>query len=154
MNYFKTGILKKEFKNFTERVLPKVLKCGLCEKYSCKWHKQFLLTCSQCREVRCLPCVTSKSAVETLVKTLDSDGREYIQNFIVNFLQISDEIINNLFKIVTKLSESRTKPKTFDVKVYYKSEKNRSQVVKETLNDRNKIEYMNKGRKHTFYKKI
>ena len=51
----------------------------------------------------------------------------------------------------TKLSESRIKPKTFDVKVYYKSEKNRSQVVKETLNDHNKIDYMNKGRKRTFY---
>ena len=78
----------------------------------------------------------------------------YVQNFVVDFPQISNETLNNLFKIETKLSESRTKPRTFDVKIYYKSKKNRSQVVKETLNDCNKIEYMNKGRKHTFYKKI
>ena len=49
MNYLKTDIWKKEFKNFTEKILPKVLECGLCEKYSCKWHNKFLLTCSQCR---------------------------------------------------------------------------------------------------------
>ena len=78
----------------------------------------------------------------------------YVQNFVVDFPQISNETLNNLFKIETKLSESRTKPRTFDVKIYYKSKKNRSQVVKETLNDRNTIEYMNKGRNHTFYKKI
>ena len=103
--------------------------------------------------MRCSSCVTLKSAVETLVKTLDSDGRGYVQNFIVDFLQISNKTLNILFKIETKLSKSRTKPKTFDVKVYYKNEKNRSQAFKETLNDCNKIEHMNKGRKRTFYKK-
>ena len=88
-----------------------------------------------------------------MIKALDSDGREHTQNFTVDFLQISDETLNNLFKIETKLSKSRTEPETFDVKVYYKGEKNRSQDVKETLNDRNKLEYMNKGRKPIFYKK-
>ena len=111
------------------------------------------LTCSQCREKRCLSCVTFKSAVKTLVKTLDSDVRKYVQNFVVDFLQISDETLNNLFKIETKLSKSRTKPKTFDVKVYHKSEKNRSQVVMKTLDDCKKIQYISKRRKRTFYKK-
>ena len=32
MSYFKTDVLKKEFQNFTEKVLPKVLECGLCKK--------------------------------------------------------------------------------------------------------------------------
>ena len=63
MSYFKTDVLKKEFQNFTEKVLPKVLECGLCEKQSCKWHKQFLITGSQCRKVCCAPCVTFKSAL-------------------------------------------------------------------------------------------
>ena len=94
-----------------------------------------------------MPCVTFKSAVETLVKTLDSDGKKYVQNFIVDFLQIGDETLNNLFKIETKLIESRTKPKIFDVKIYSKREKNRNQVLKEPLNDRNK----NKERKKTYF---
>ena len=102
----------------------------------------------------CSPCVTFKSAVETLIKTLDSDVRMYVQNFIVDFLQISDETLNNLFKIETKLSKSRTKPKTFEVKVYDKSEKNRSQVVMKRLDDCNKIQYISKRRKRRFYKKL
>ena len=32
MNYFKTDILKKEFQNFVDNILPDVLECGLCEK--------------------------------------------------------------------------------------------------------------------------
>ena len=68
MNYFKTDILQKEFKIFTEKVLPKVLECGLHEKYSCKWYKQFSVSCHQCREAHCLSCVTFKSSVEILIK--------------------------------------------------------------------------------------
>ena len=152
MNYFKTNILKKGSQNFTEKVLPKILECGLCEKYSCKWHKQFLLTCNHCREARCSPCVTFKSAVETLIKTLDNDGRMYVQKFVVDFLQISDETLSNLFKIETKLSESRTKPTTFDVKVYHKSKKNTSQVAMKTLDDCNKIQYISKKFDYYFQK--
>ena len=110
------------------------------KKYSCKWHKQFLLTCNQYREAHCLPCVTFKSAVETLIKTLDSDGRMYVQNFVVDF------------KIETKLSESRTKQKAFDVNVYHKSEKTRSQVVMKTLDDCNKIQYIIKKENLHFIK--
>ena len=122
------------------------------KKYSCKWHKQFLLTCNQYREAHCLPCVTFKSAVESLIKTLDSDGRMYVQNFAVDFLQISDETLSNLFKIETKLGESRTKQKAFDVNVYHKSEKTRSQVVMKTLDDCNKIQYIIKKENLHFIK--
>ena len=76
----------------------------------------------------------------------------YVQNFIVDFLQISDETLDNLFKKETKLSESRTKPKTFDVMFYHKSEKYRTRVVMKTLDDCNKIQYISKRRKRTFYK--
>ena len=60
------------------------------------------------QKLRWLPCVTFKSAVETLIKTLDSDGMMYVQNFVIDLLQISDKTLSNLFKIETKLSESRT----------------------------------------------
>ena len=106
------------------------------------------------QKLRWLPCVTFKSAVETLIKTLDSDGMMYVQNFVMDLLQISDKTLSNLFKIETKLSESRTKPKSFDVKVYHKSEKNRSQVAMKTLDDCNKIQYISKRRKCKFYKKL
>ena len=46
MIYCKTDILKKEFKNFVYKTLPAFSECGLCEKYSCKWHEIYLLTCN------------------------------------------------------------------------------------------------------------
>ena len=90
-DYFKTNNLKKEFQDFIENVLLKVLECGLCEKYSCKWHKYFLVTWNQCREARCSSCVTFKSSVKILSKTLDSDGKSYVQDFITDFLKISNK---------------------------------------------------------------
>ena len=39
MNYLKTDILKKDFRNFVNKILPAVSECGSCEKYSCKWQK-------------------------------------------------------------------------------------------------------------------
>ena len=127
------------------------MECGLCEKYSCKWPKQILVTCNQCRDARCLPYVTFKSSVEILVKNLD--GEKYVQNFVTDFLKISDKTLNNLFKKETNFSKTRVKVKTFDAKVYHKIEKNRIQFVMKTLDDCNKIQYISKRRKHTFYKK-
>ena len=53
MNYFETDILKKELKNFEDKILPTVSEYGLCEKCSCKWHKIYLITCNPCRVARC-----------------------------------------------------------------------------------------------------
>ena len=100
----------------------------MCKKYSGKWRKQFLVSCNQCREAHCSSCVTSKSSVEILIKTLDSDGKNYVQNFITDFLKITNETLQHLFKVERIFIESRSKLKTFDVNVY-QSEKNRSQVV-------------------------
>ena len=98
-NYFKTDILKKEFQGFIENVLPKVLECGLCKKQSYKWHKQFLVSYNQCRKARCSSCATFKSSVKILTKTLDSDGKNYAQNFITDFHKISNETFQHLFKV-------------------------------------------------------
>ena len=123
MDYFKTDILKKEFEEFKEKVLPKVLECGLCKKYSCENH-------SQCREVHGSNCTPFKQALEMLLNNSDSDVRHYIENFVTDLLKISNETLINLFNVEKKLCENRLKQKTFDAKIYYKSAKNRSQVVK------------------------
>ena len=125
------------------------MACGLSEKYSCKWHKQFLVSCNQCREAHCSSCVTSKSSVDILIKTLNSDGKNYVQNFITDFLKITNETLQHLFKVERIFIESRSKLKTFDINVY-QSEKNRSQVVMKTLDDCNKIQYVSKSKKPTF----
>ena len=59
MNYFKIYISKKEFKTITDKILPTVSKCGPYQNFSCKWLKEFLLTCSQCKD-------TSQVVMKTL----------------------------------------------------------------------------------------
>ena len=90
MDYFKTDISKKEFKTLTEEILPAASKCGPCGNFSCKWHKEFLLTCRQCRDVRCSNCVMLKSSISLLMKLADDDGRNYLQNFITDYFNLSD----------------------------------------------------------------
>ena len=128
-------------------------KCGLCGNFLCKWHKEFLLTCSQCRDVRCSNCVMLKSSISLLMKLADDDdGRNYLQNFIFDYFNLRDTLLKNYFN-TEKLNETKERIKTFDIKVYHKSEKNRSQVVIKTLEDCNKIQYISQRRKCPFYKK-
>ena len=94
MDFFKTDILKEEF-----RILPAISECELCEKYSFKWHKIYLLTCSQCRDIRCSSCVMFKSAFEILIKSPDDDGKNHFENFVTDFLGISYVSLKNLFDV-------------------------------------------------------
>ena len=54
--FFRTDISKKEFWNFVDKILPAISECGLCEKYSCKWHKIYSVTCNQCRDMMLKLC--------------------------------------------------------------------------------------------------
>ena len=82
-----------------------------------------------------------KSAVEILIKSLDDDGKNYFENFVTNFLDISDVSFKKIFDV--KVSHKRKKKK-----------KKKSQVVMKTLEDCNKIQYISKRRKPSFYKKF
>ena len=152
MDYFKTDISKKEFKTLTAEILPVMSKCGLCGNFLCKWHKEFLLTCGQCRDVRCSNRVMLKSSISLLLKLADDDGRNYLQNFITDYFNLRDIGLKNYFN-TEKPNETKEIIKTFDIKVYHKCEKNRPQVVMKTLEDCNEIQYISKRRKRHFYKK-
>ena len=88
-------ISKKGYKTLTEEVLPAVSKFGPCQSFSCKWHKEFLLTCSQCRHVRCSDCVMLKSSIRLLVKLVENDGWNYLQSFISDYSNSSDIGLKN-----------------------------------------------------------
>ena len=77
MIYFKTDILKKEFKTFLEEILSAVSKCRLCEKLSCKHHKKILIDISQCRDIRSLTCIQFKSTFTLLLKSAEEKGNNY-----------------------------------------------------------------------------
>ena len=98
-----------------------------------------------------------KSAVEILIKSLDDDGKNYFENFVTNFLDISYVSFKKIFDVEKNSFERKERKKTFDVKVSHKTKKKKkkkSQVVMKTLEDCNKIQYISKRRKPSFYKKF
>ena len=96
-----------------------------------------------------------KSAVEILIKSLDDDGKNYFENFVTNFLHISDVSFKKIFDVEKNSFERKERKKTFNVQVSHKSKKKKkSQVVMKTLEDCNKIQYISKRRKPSFYKKF
>ena len=153
MDYFKTDISTKEFKTLTEEILPVMSKCGLCGNFSYKWHKEFLLTCSQCRDVRCSNCVMLKYSISLLMKLAEDDARDYLRNFITDYFNLSDIGLKNFFNI-QKSNETNERIKTFDLKVYHKSKKNRSQVLMKTLENCKKFNIFLREGNVIFIKKI
>ena len=61
-----------------------------------------------------------KAAVEMLIISLDNDGLNYFENFVTDFLGMSDISIKKFFG-VEKKNETKERKKTFDTKVYHKS---------------------------------
>ena len=91
-------------------------------------------------------------AQETLTKSADSVGKDYIEVFIKDFICIS----NQTFEINSQVNEVVRVPvdKTFNVKSYHKSDKNRSQVVYKKFDNCEELSYSIKGKPRTFYKKF
>ena len=148
---FKTDILEKEFERFLKENLVEILKCGYCQKTACEsWHNRFLVSCKYCREAFCKPCHNFNIAKETLIEGADSVAKEYIENFIEDFLCIS----NQTLKKSCQVSEVVRVPvdKTFNVKNYHKSHENRRQVVYKKIHNCEKHPYTIKEKPRTFIK--
>ena len=128
-----------------------MLECGLCQLNSCEWDRKFKVTCDRCRKARCKTCISFDIAKENLFKNLDKQGKDYLENFIKDFLNLSNETLKESFA-VTKVTLPR--PQNYNVKSYHKSKKCKSQVVYKNLDECKKIEYTVKGRKRSYYKKF
>ena len=87
-------------------------------------------------------------AKNTLLDNADSIAKDYIENFIQDFLCISNETLEKIFEVVERVPIG----KPYNVKSYHKSNKNRSQVVnKKLVNCEKKNSYILKGKSRTFY---
>ena len=128
-----------------------MLERRLCQRNSCKWDRKFVVTCGRCRKARCQACNSFNIAKENLFKNLDKEGKDYLENFIKDFLNLSNETLRESFA-VTKVTLPR--PQNYNVKSYHKSQKCRSKVVYINLDECKKIEYTVKGRKRSYYKKF
>ena len=86
-----------------------------------------MVSCRFCRERFCKACRNFNIAKETLLKYLDPIGKDYIENFIKDFLCISNETIEKNYEVENIVC--RPVEKTFNVKSYQKSDTNRTQIV-------------------------
>ena len=87
-----------------------------------------------------------------MLKNADSTAKDYIENFIHDFLCISNETLETLeadFEVVQRVPIE----KSHTVKSCHKSEKNKSQVIDKNLDCENFFD-MIKGKSKTFYKKF
>ena len=97
MELFKSDILRKEFEKFKKEVLIDELKCCLCQKTACKsFHHKILVSCKFCRENCCKACKTFNTAKEIIFKSIDHTAKDYIQNFIRDFINLSPESTRTL----------------------------------------------------------
>ena len=86
-----------------------------------------------------------------VLENLDNEEKKYLENFIKDFLNLSNETLKEGFA-VTKVTLPRIQ--NYNVKSYHKSKKCKSQVVYKNLDQCKKIEYTIKGRKRSYYKKF
>ena len=132
MEIFKTVILKEKFKRFQKEELIIILECNYCQKTKCGWkHTKFQVDCSYCRKKNCKSCYKFNSTFKLLLENTDEKGKDYIENFVNDFLQINSTTFANLTDSKTILPRE----KKIHIKSYAKSEKNRSQTVKQELQD-------------------
>ena len=151
MEIFKTVVLKKEFERFQKEDLIEVLRCGYCQKTACGlWHKPFLSSCKYCREIFCKKCPKFNIAKDLLLKNSDSTTKDYIENFIQDFLCISNKTLETHFEVVERVPIE----KSDIVKSYHKSEKNRNQVINKKSVCCEKLSYSFKRKSRIFYKKF
>ena len=89
---------------------------------------------------------------KALIEGVDSVAKGYIENFIIDFLCISNQTLKRNFQV----SQVVCVPvkKKFNVKSYHKSDKNRSQVVYNESDNCEKLSDTVKGKSRTFYKKL
>ena len=131
MELFKTETLKKEYRELVNEILPKVLECSYCNIHSCKHHKKRDVTCNLCRQAFCRACYSFNISRQILLDASNEETKNYLNCFIVDFLNISDESIKNYFPEIEV--ESLKRDKINFKKSYVKSQKNRSQVINQTL---------------------
>ena len=99
------------------------MKCGYCQKTACEsWHKLFNPSCKYCREKRCKKCHSFNVAKKILLENADSIAKNYIKNFIRDFLCISDQTLSsiendfNVERVPIKETHTITKVKKIEVR--------------------------------------
>ena len=94
MEIFRSDVLKREYREFVNDIQPTVIKCDYCNIDSYKWHNRLNISCNLCREQRCSICFKFNLTRNFLMQNADDIGKTFLYNFILVFLNISDESLN------------------------------------------------------------
>lgn len=152
MEIFSSSVLKREFEELVNEIIPSLADCRRCEKFCCFYCKKFAVTCTRCRNERCKNCCKFESSLKILLENGNETSKQYVANFVDDFFSIGD-IAAKFFNLNVCSIEQRKKDRINFVKSYAKSSKCRTQIVNQSLKNTQKIQYGFKGKKHHFYKK-
>ena len=134
MEFFKTDVLQKEFDSFQKEVLTDVLKCDLCQKDACEsFHQKFLVSCNFCRENQSKACKIYNIAKEVLFKSIDDSTKEYVKNFMTDFLNLLPKSLQRHYQVTKTVRIP--KEKVYDVRSYHKSNKKEVKLFIKNLNN-------------------
>ena len=143
LEIFKSDILKKEFDELVKKTLPEILACnyyniGFCEMQGC-----FIATCRKCRTDRCGPCRVFNIQMDSLMRASREYEKKYIFNFVLDFLNISSEILKHFYNIEIK--------KKINLSAWKMHEEHGRKNYTGTLSSTIKYQYQMKKRKRFVY---
>ena len=96
MELFKTKELKNEFEEM-KKLLRTVIECNYCEKKTCIYHSKLIISCTLCRNAKCKNCFSFNITKNVLLKNSSKEGKIYIENFICDFFNMSNESFQYFF---------------------------------------------------------
>ena len=147
MEFFKTNEMKKEFNDLIHVIIPLLNECENCGVEKCVYYPNFFVMCNMCRRWRCKNCFTFKSSKEFLMKNCDQHAKDYLANFLTDFFKISETTVG-FFNLPAVNDAVKEKNNIFLGK---KELNKRSDFVNNFVNN-NKVNYMVRGRKRTFFR--
>ena len=87
---FETNIIKQEFKELYQTIIPSLNKCGNCNILKCRYCFLFRYDCTDCRISRCKNCQLFKNSKDILFKNCSIQQWNYIVNFLHDLFNTSD----------------------------------------------------------------
>ena len=106
---FDKEILKKQFEELYQKIIPSLNECGNCDILKCYHCFSFNLNCSSCRLWRCKNCQMFKNSKWLLFQKCTIEQWNYIVNFLHDFFQISDysfDFFSDLKPLISKVKEN------------------------------------------------
>ena len=107
MELFKTKQLQQEYKEFSEKIMPSVLKCNYCNVSHCIIHGKFDISCIHCRKIKCEKCFKFNISMNVLLKSATEQTIDYLFNYISDFLNISNESIKKHFPTINIIEKEK-----------------------------------------------